>query len=63
MYTWLLCFFVFSPWLLARIPHHARIIGGAAVVGGILTAILLSKGSKAVPPVPGGTFPDPPARP
>ena len=39
------------------------IVGGAAVVGGILTAILLSKGSSTIPPVPGGSFPVPPARP
>ena len=39
------------------------IVGGAAVVGGIVTAILLSKGSKEVPPTPGGTFPSPPGRP
>lgn len=39
------------------------IVGGAAVVGGILTAILLSKGSNVILPTPGGTFPGPPARP
>jgi len=39
------------------------IAGGAAVAGGILTVILLSKGSKAVPPQPAGAFPSPPGRP
>jgi|GEM_PF-616287 len=39
------------------------IVGGAVVVGGILSAILLSKGSKVVPPVPDGSFPGPPPRP
>lgn len=61
------CFFAVNAEVGAEVEGGINstywIIGGAAVVGGILTAILLSKGSKAVPPVPGGTFPDPPARP
>jgi len=39
------------------------IVGGAAVVGGIVTAILLSKGTKEVPPTPSRAFPGPPGRP
>jgi hypothetical protein len=38
------------------------IAGGAAVVGGVILAVVL-KGSTTVPPVPANNFPNPPGRP